>query len=103
MDDPDLVRLRVRLQPGDGAPAGELLWASPVDTTDTAGIYRLENHAFMATLAAGGVVAAQRDGSGCLQIVDIVRPAPAVLTLVGVVWDVPLDVDALMARWSSEG
>ncbi len=101
MDEKELVRVRIRVHDGDGGAETEVLWASRED--EAAGVYRLQNHAFFVALAAGDVVRAEPDGSGVLQVVDIVRPSEAVLTLVGRVWDAAMDLEAVMERWQGAG
>ena len=102
MEEQDLVRVRLRVRTEEGTSEGEVLWAS-LEPGVGASTYRLQNHAFLVALAAGDLVRAEPDGSGVLEVVDIVQPVDAVLTLVGRVWDATADLDAVMARWQEAG
>jgi hypothetical protein len=102
MNEHELVRVHLRVRMDDGSSQAEVLRAS-VNEGSAVSTYRLQNHAFFAPLAAGDVVRAEPDGSGVLQVVDIVRPMDAVLTLVGRVWDADVDLDAVMDRWQAGG
>lgn len=99
----DAVRLRVGLRTEGGGATVEWLWAAPVEMGETGGTFELRNHAFHTRLAAGDVVQARLDSSGALHVVDVVRPAPAIMTLVGRVWDTGLEIDAVLERWASHG
>lgn len=79
----DWVKLRVRFVEGDHLPAGEGVWAEPVDANDGGGLYRLLNSSFIVPLAAGDLVRAQLDGHGRLQVADVVEPSARTLTVVG--------------------
>ncbi len=100
--DEQAVRVRIRYRPEAEGGAGETLWARPVEAHD--GGYRLENHAFMTSLAAGDLVRAEPDGDGLLQVVDVLEPVDALLTVVEV--DPAADTSAIesaMQRWSAAG
>lgn len=122
MSDP--VKLRVRFRPDpdssedrsdessedssedSGAYADEAgldheeLAAQPVEG-DT---YRLESSSFFVPLAAGDVVRAARDADGELQLVDVVEPCDAVLTIFAPdPLASPDSVAALMDIWSVLG
>lgn len=103
MTEQDAVRLRVGLRTEDGEAATEWLWASPVETHDAEGTFVLRNHAFHTRLAAGDLVRARRDSNGAMHVVDVERPAPAIMTLVGRVWDTGLRIDAVLERWAAQG
>jgi hypothetical protein len=104
MGDEDLAYVRVRYVDGPDLPDSEGLWAKPVEAHDGGGTYRLENNAFMVSLAAGDVVRAELDGRGQLQVVDIVEPSPALVTVVEVNEGVPEDtVTQAIERWSEHG
>jgi hypothetical protein len=98
----EAVKLRILVRAGDGRTESEMMWASPEESGEP-GMFRLQNHALLVALAAGDVVRAEPAGDGILQVVDIVLPADAVLTLVGRVWDAELDVDEVTSRWQSAG
>lgn len=103
-DQVGLVRVRVLYRPGEDYPHSETLWAEPVDANDGGGTYRLENHAFMVSLAAGDLVRAELDGHGQLQVVDIVQPGAGLLTVVEVDGSRPEEqVREALDRWSSAG
>lgn len=97
------VRVGVRFCSEEGAATVEWLWASPVEIDGAGGTYQLQQHAFRTRLAAGDLVRAEPDDGGALYVVDIVRPAPAVLTLVGRVWDAPVDLEQVLERWAAAG
>lgn len=103
MPGPDAVRLRVGLRTEGGGAMVEWLWASPVEVHETGGTFELRNHAFHTRLAAGDRVRARLDPTGALHVVDVERPAPAIMTLVGRVWDTGLQIDAVLERWASRG
>jgi hypothetical protein len=77
----DQLKLRLRFREAADLPAGERMWAEPVDAHDGGGTYRLLNSSFMVPLAAGDLVRAAVDGHGDLQIVDVVQPCDRVLTV----------------------
>ncbi len=97
------MRVRIHLRADGGTPTGEWVWAVPVEADHAGGRYELQHHAFLAALAAGDQVWAVRNRDGDLQVVDVVRPAPAVLTLVGRVWDAVLELDVVLDRWAAAG
>ena len=74
------VKLRIRFRPSDDLPAGEFLWATPLDAHDGGGRYELGNCAYGAWLAPGDLVRAEVDGDGNLQVVDILEPGDGILT-----------------------
>lgn len=82
--DEDRVKVNVRYRAELQLLAGESLWAVPVDAHDAGGTYRLQNNSFYLPLAVGDVVRAELNGDELLQVVDVVRPAPVVLTSVAV-------------------
>ncbi len=82
--DEDRVKVNVRFRAELELVAGESLWAVPVDAHDAGGTYRLQNNSFYLPLAVGDVVRAELNGDEILQVVDIVAPAPVVLTSVAV-------------------
>jgi hypothetical protein len=105
----DPVRLRLRFLPGDveeyDDEAGldhEQVAATPVD--ETAGTYRLEGSSFFVPLAAGDLVRAAAGPDGELQVVDVVEPCDAVLTIFAPdPLASPESVAALMDIWSVLG
>jgi hypothetical protein len=74
------VEVRLRLRPRDDLPAGERLWATPLDAHDGGGTYELANCASHAWLAQGDLVRAEIDGDGDLQIVDVLEAGDGVVT-----------------------
>jgi hypothetical protein len=66
------ARLLVRLR-GDDGPAGEQLWAVPIDATRDGGTYRLANNGLYSPLVIDDVVEAERDAEGQLQITSVRR------------------------------
>lgn len=82
--DEDRVKVNVRYRAELQLLAGESMWAVPVDAHDAGGTYRLQNNSFYIPLAVGDVVRAELNGDELLQVVDIVQPAPVVLTSVAV-------------------
>ncbi len=80
----DRVKVNVRYRAELDLLAGESLWAAPVDAQDAGGTYALQNNSFYIPLAVGDVVRAELNGDEILQVVDIVEPAPVVLTSVAV-------------------
>ena len=71
---------------------------------DTEGTYRLESSSFFVPLAAGDLVRAVADGTGELQVVDVVEPCDAVLTIFAPDPGAsPETVTALMRIWEATG
>lgn len=69
----DHIKIRIELRHrGDSGPAGEWLWAQPVDAHDGGGTYRLFNISYFVPLGLGDIVRAELDGDGLLQVVDVV-------------------------------
>lgn len=76
------VKVRIRFRPCDDLPAGEFLWATPIDANGGGGTYELANCATFPWLAAGDVVRAELDGESRLQVTDVLEPADGILTAV---------------------
>jgi len=74
---PTKEKIRIRLAASPEGPAGETLWAEPVDGHEGAGTYRLQNTAFHCPLLVGDLVRCEVDGGSMMQVVDVVAPAPA--------------------------
>lgn len=74
------VKIRIRLRERGDAPAGEWMWAEPLDAHDGGGTYRLFNISHYVPLGLGDVVRGEIDGDGDLQVVAVVEPADAVWT-----------------------
>ena len=71
---------------------------------DDDGGFRLESSSFFVPLAAGDVVRAADDGAGALQVVDVVEPGDAVLTIFAPDADAsPEAITALMRIWEATG
>ena len=77
------VRLRLRFREGRDLPAGEDLWAEPVNTYDGGGVYRLVSTSTVVPLGFDDIVCAAVDGVGRLQVVDVVETSDRVLTVTG--------------------
>lgn len=122
MSDP--VRLRVRLVPADLTdlvdPTSPVEPIEPVEPEEPAddldhdevsavavepeGTYRLESSSFFVPLAAGDLVRAAADAAGRLQVVDIVEPCDAVLTIFAPDPDAsPEAIAGLMRIWEATG
>ena len=100
MSDPVKLRVRFRSGPDGEALDHEELAARPV-AGDT---YRLEGSSFFVPLAAGDVVRTATDGDGELQVVDVVDPCDAVLTIFAPdPLASPDSIAALMDIWSVLG
>jgi hypothetical protein len=115
----DPTRLRVRLAPGDPGDLGDP--AGPTDdeaagpehddhddlvglAVDPDGTYRLESSSFFVPLAAGDLVRAAPDATGQLQVVDVVEPCDAVLTIFAPdATASPESITALMRVWEATG
>jgi len=108
----DPVRLRVRLLPAD--PGDQVESGDPVDDVDhdevmavavePEGTYRLESSSFFVPLAAGDLVRAAQATSGLLQVVDVVEPCDAVLTIFAPNPDAsPEAITGLMRIWEATG
>ncbi|CAI9416161.1 hypothetical protein [Nocardioides sp. T2.26MG-1] len=98
----DRVKVNVRYRAELELLAGESLWAAPVDAHDAGGTYALQNNSFYIPLAVGDVVRAELNGDEILQVVDVVEPAPVVLTSVAVNGDHEA-ARALGERWREHG
>lgn len=98
----DAVKVSVRYRAELQLVAGESLWARPVDAHDGGGTYALQNNSFYIPLAVGDVVRAELNGDEFLQVVDIVAPAPVVLTSVAVHGDSEA-ARALGDGWREQG
>lgn len=98
----DAVKVSVRYRADLRLVAGETLWARPVDAHDAGGTYALQNNSFYIPLAVGDRVRAELNGDEFLQVVDIVGPAPVVLTSVAVQGDREV-AKALGDRWRELG
>jgi hypothetical protein len=100
----DPVGLRVRFASADDE-AGldhEEIAATLVDAA--AGTYRLESSSFFVPLAAGDLVRAAADSTGELQVVDVVEPCDAVLTIFAPDPEAsPEAITALMRIWTAVG
>jgi hypothetical protein len=71
---------------------------------DSDGTFRLESSSFFVPLAAGDLVRAAADASGALQIVDVVEPCAAVLTIFAPdAGASPEAITALMRVWEATG
>jgi hypothetical protein len=112
----DPVRLRVRFAHADAAGAADDPTAEPdpdssFDHEDVlglavepAGTYRLESSSFFVPLAAGDLVRAAEDANGRLQVVDVVEPCDAVLTIFAPdAGASPEAVTGLMHVWEATG
>lgn len=77
------VRLRLRFREGGDLPADEDLWGEPVNAYDGGGIYQLASTSSVVPLGFGDVVCAAVDGSGRLQVVDVIETCDRVLTVTG--------------------
>ena len=77
------VQLRLRLREGRQLPAGEDLWAEPVNTYHGGGVYRLVSTSTAVPLGFDDIVCAAVDGVGRLQVVDVVETNDRVLTVTG--------------------
>lgn len=99
----DLVKIFIRFKEGDDLPAGESMWARPLDVDEGGGHYELENSSFFVPLAAGDVVEARLDGHSRLQLTDIVRPSGSVVTLFQPGVQDQAALEALVGRWSEAG
>ena len=97
------VKLRLRFKEEGGGPAGESLWAEPVEAHSGGGTYRLANHAFLAPLVVGDLVEARLDGDSILQVVDVLEPADAVLTVVSFDRDEGDRVCSVADGWRDHG
>lgn len=98
----DMVKVRLKLRPGDERPPGEGLWAKPVDAHDGGGVYVLQNSSFFVPLGAGDRIRAELDDDSDLQVVDVVGPSDAVLTVV-VTHCEGHELQAMMDRWAEQG
>jgi hypothetical protein len=81
-----------------GTAVPETVYAEPAGAGTAA--YRLTQSALTAPLAAGDLVACAQDTSGALQVVDVVEPADAVLTVFAAA---PDHAEALVALWTATG
>jgi hypothetical protein len=77
------VQLRLRFREGRDLPAGEDLWAEPVNTYDGGGVYRLASTSSVVPLGYDDIVCAAVDGGGRLQVVDVIETSDRVLTVCG--------------------
>ncbi len=98
----DRVKVNVRYRAELELLAGESLWAAPLDAHDGGGTYTLQNNSFYIPLAVGDVVRAELNADEILQVVDIVEPAPVVLTSVAVRGGHD-EARALGDRWREQG
>ncbi|MDX6374103.1 MAG: hypothetical protein QOD98_3091 [Nocardioidaceae bacterium] len=68
------------------------------------GTYRLESSSFFVPLAAGDLVRAAEDARGQLQVIDVVEPCDAVLTIFAPDAEAsPETITALMRIWEATG
>lgn len=74
------VKVRVRFVDDETLPAGESMWARPVDAHDGGGTYELLNSSFYVPLAVHDLVRAELDGDGVLQVTAIACPGPMVMS-----------------------
>lgn len=73
-------------------------------TVDDQGTYRLESSSFFVPLAAGDLVRAEPAADGSLQVVDVVEPCDAVLTIFAPDPEAsPESITALMRIWEATG
>jgi hypothetical protein len=71
---------------------------------DAQGTYRLETSSFSVPLAAGDLVRAEEDSTGALQVVDVVEPRAAVLTIFAPDAQAsPEAITGLMRVWEATG
>jgi len=97
------VSIRLRFKESQDGPAGECMWAEPVDLLG-AGTYRLLNCSFFVPLAVGDIVRTEIDGGGTPQIVDFVTAGRRILTVV--MYGVETSVEEAKAtadRWITMG
>jgi hypothetical protein len=112
----DPLRLRVRFAHVDADGAADDPTADPdpddsVDHEDVLGVpvdpegtYRLESSSFFVPLAAGDLVRAAEDATGQLQVIDVVEPCDAVLTIFAPDADAsPEAISGLMHIWEATG
>jgi len=101
----DPTRLRVRLAPPEEDADGSLDHEDVVGVAvDGVGTYRLESSSFFVPLAAGDLVRAAADAEGRLQVVDVVEPCDAVLTIFAPDAEAsPESITALMRVWEATG
>lgn len=74
------VKVRVKFKPGAVRVQAERLWARPVWAHEGGGRFELVNIGFDVDLGLLDVVRAEVDGCGDFQVVDVVEPAPRLLT-----------------------
>jgi hypothetical protein len=111
----DPTRLRVRFAAADPAdPADPPLGDDPDGSFDhedlvgvavgDSGVYRLESSSFFVPLAAGDLVRAADFADGELQVVDVVEPCDAVLTIFAPDASAsPEAITGLMRVWEATG
>jgi hypothetical protein len=108
----DPVRLRVQFTRRDTPEAvGDDLDAGPSDHEDLVGVpvdaegtFRLESSSFFVPLAAGDLVRAAADATDQLQVVDVVEPYDAVLTIFAPDASAsPEAIAGLMRIWEATG
>jgi hypothetical protein len=108
----DPTRLRVRFAVADSAeqaadedPDNSFNHEDVVGVAiDDHGTYRLESSSFFVPLAAGDVVRAAADAGGELQVVDVVEPCDAVLTIFAPDASAsPEAITGLMRIWEATG
>jgi hypothetical protein len=110
VSDPTTLRLRfAHADPLD--PAGAEDPDSSFDHEDVTGTavepegtYRLESSSFFVPLAAGDLVRAAEDAAGQLQVIDVVEPCDAVLTIFAPDANAsPEAITGLMRVWEATG
>jgi hypothetical protein len=108
----DPTRLRVRFARADSEePAGDEDPDNSFDHEDVMGVavepegtYRLESSSFFVPLAAGDLVRAAEDARGRLQVIDVVAPCDAVLTIFAPdAAGSPEAITGLMRVWEATG
>lgn len=97
------VKVRVRFVDDDDLPAGEGMWARPVDAHDGGGTYELLNSSWFVPLAVGDLVRAELDGDGMLQVTAIACPGPRLMSQAVAASADPGILQLLVDRWRERG
>jgi len=74
-----VTSIHVKYRVESDVPAGESLWAEPVDATDGGGVFRLCSDLGFTPLRRGDVVRCELDADSILQVVEIVEVVPGLL------------------------
>jgi hypothetical protein len=74
-----LVPIHVRYVEAEGGPAGESLWAEPVDANDAGGTFTLPHDLTFTPLRRGDVVACDLDADSILQVTSVRSLVPGIL------------------------